>query len=134
MRTLVAVTLIVLMAACSGPVHRIGAADGAPGLAYLIGQQQADEVLARAMLRVFPDVPVERGQVPAPYLRYQARMIVALDSHVIVATAIPVNGGNGGYTFEVSDHGSLLIRGPARAAAVTEEINKALHSMQPNRR
>ena len=121
----------ILVSACAGPVRTIGALSTVgEGQVYPLTAAQADAVLLKAMLTTFPDSEVERAQVPAPAVRYQARMRFALDSHIIVATALPSVGLKGGtesidgYVFQVSDSGSMPISGANRA----EQLSSTLHA------
>jgi len=125
--------LSLLIAGCAGPVRTVSMSS-APDehQIYPMTQAQADAVLLRAMLKTFPDAEVERAQVPAPAVRYQARLRFALDSHVVVATALPASRRDGagslaeGYAFQVSDSGSMPMSGSSRAERLFSELRAEL--------
>ncbi|MBK3799700.1 hypothetical protein GAY33_10730 [Azospirillum brasilense] len=123
--------IAILVSACAGPVRTISNLSAAGGgQVYPLTADQANAVLLKAMLTAFPDSEVERAQVPAPAVRYQARIRFALDSHIIVATAFPTVGlkdgskAIDGYVFQVSDSGSMPISGANRA----EQLSSTLHT------
>lgn len=126
---------VLSLAGCAGPVRHVADGKQPQRTVYPLNQSQADEVVLRSMMTAFPDVSVERTALSGGFIRYQARMDVALDSHVIVETATPTHGVDRsgqvvpGYLFDVSDHGSLIIRGPARAEAATREISTRLTAL-----
>lgn len=124
------------LAACAGPLRTTSdpSLTGARAV-YAFSRAEADRVLLHAMLKTFPDNAIERANVPAPVVRYQARISFALDSHVIIGTAVPTalkDGREGeGYVFEVSDFGSMPITGSSRAERLFSEIRAQIADRKP---
>lgn len=98
----------------------------------MMNYEAADTVCLQSMMAVFPDIPFEKAPFPKPYIRYQANMRVALDQHTVVVTAVPHSNKNSngqdvyGYSFEVSDHGSIIIQGPQRASTLANHLRASL--------
>lgn len=111
-----AVLAIALVSSCAGPVRTLSQAQ--PERRPL-SAEDADRILAGAMVEVFPDAPIERVALPLPIVRYQATLRIAFDTHTITASGTPEAGS---YRFTVSDFGTIPLSGGARAAKLYAAI------------
>ena len=126
-RFLLPTMAFALLTACAStvtaPVDASG--DGTP--VYLISTQEADSIMKKAMVEVFPKLPIMK--VEAPHSGYTASMDFLLDSHSVTLAAIPSKGMfNGverdGYSFQVSQYGSIPITGGIKANNLIEAVER----------
>lgn len=97
----------------------------APAVMYPISTEQADHLLAAAMVGEFAGVPISRVELPNP--GYSATIRFLLDSHQITAVKVAARGlDNGqpveGFYFEVNDAGTMPLSGHQRARQVYERL------------
>lgn len=119
--------LIAIANGCAGTTHQVPFPDSIPCAPTA---DDAERILARDMAETFPGAAIERVPVQGGIIRYQAKMHIALDDHIISATIIPKTDTAGAYTFLVSDFGSLIIRGPAAAQQLADKLKQDTTSFQ----
>jgi len=120
---------VALLAGCSGQISNATSSDPAQrGVVYPITAARADLAIAESMQEVFPETPVVA--VALPRKGYTVTISFLADSHRITAVAEPAAGRVGGgtlvdgYTFTVSDYGSIPITGGNRAQRLFAAINR----------
>lgn len=131
MRTYLVLALVLvssILAGCGGQISNLDAKDaGGQKIIYPITAEQADAVLAEAMLATFPNSQITNVSIPKK--GYAVTLQVLIDTHDISALASPAAGrdsqGNtvNGYAFEVVHRGTLP-HGPSRAGALFKAINE----------
>lgn len=126
-RSILAATALVFLAACASTVTAPVDASGEGTPVYFISTQEADSIMKKAMVEVFPKLPIMK--VEAPYSGYTASMDFLLDSHSVTLAAIPAKGQidgmlRDGYSFQVSQYGSIPITGSIKARNLIEEIER----------
>lgn len=117
------------IAGCSGQVSNVGAnTPPAARVVYPITAEQADQALSKAMVAAFPETPI--SSVSLPHKGYTATIRFALDSHRITAMTMPGIGVTpsgdrvNGYSFQVSNAGTMPATGTNRSNALFERINR----------
>jgi hypothetical protein len=102
---------------------------------YPITADEADRVMAQAMVGEFPGSPI--SSVTLPNKGYVVTISFALDSHRISVVAIPATGidANGnrlqGFSFEVSHQGTMLLTAPPRATSLFSRVNQLATAIRP---
>lgn len=115
------------LAACSSVETRPVDASGEGTPVYFISSTEADQIMKSAMVEVFPRLPIMR--VDAPYQGYTASMNFALDQHSVTLMAVPANGSwegvvRSGYSFKVSQFGSIPITGSIKAGNLIKAVER----------
>lgn len=126
-RYLVAITAIAFLAACSSTVTAPADTSGEGTPVYYISSQEADEIMKKAMVEVFPNLPIMK--VGAPYSGYSASMNFLLDNHSVTLAAVPASGDfegkpRDGYSFQVSQYGSIPITGGIKANNLIKAVER----------
>lgn len=123
LRTGFALFALAPLAACSGQVSQASPTNpsGRP-LVYPITAEQADGIIAQAMVEVFPGSPV--SAVSLPYKGYTVTLRILLDTHQITAYAVPAGVPPEGYSFQVDHAGTIPLTGGRRAADLFAAITR----------
>ncbi len=101
---------------------------GVAGVVYPITAEEADRVMAAAMVGEFPGSPI--SAVALPNKGYVVTIAYLLDSHRISLVAIPSAGIDAsgarvpGFAFEVSHQGTMGITAPPRANSVFRRVTE----------
>jgi hypothetical protein len=132
MKLLIAL-LPLLLSCCSGQISNTSL--GTWGIMYPITADEADRVMAQAMVGEFPGSPI--SGVTLPNRGYVVTISWGLDSHRISVVAIPATGidANGnrlqGFSFEVSHQGTMLLSAPPRATSLFSGVNQLATAIRP---
>lgn len=126
-RFLIAAAACGLLAACASSVTTPTGDTGEGTPVYYLSAKQADSIMKKAMVNVFPNLPIMSVDVPHP--GYTVTMDFLLDSHSITLAAIPSEGlldGSlvGGHSFQVSQYGSIPITGSIKTNNIIDEIER----------
>lgn len=117
----------LFLSGCEGKSSNLDVKNPGGGIVYPITAEEADQVIGQAMQATFPGSPIVN--VAFPKKGYMVTLKVLVDTHDIIATAMPAVGrdaqGNAvnGYAFEVSHKGTVP-HAPGQASALFDAINK----------
>ena len=121
------VVAALLFCGCAGSISTVGHdPDKGAARMYPVSAEVADKLVLVAMKSEFPEGPI--AKVEAPFKGYQATLRFALDSHTVVAYAIPAKGRSekgeviDGFAFQVSHSGTMPISGGGKARSVFKRI------------
>jgi hypothetical protein len=124
-----AIAALATLAACSGQQSNTSlTTGGGTGIMYPISAEEADRVMATAMVGEFPGSAI--SAISLPNKGYIVTIGYLLDSHRISMVAIPatgldtVGGRVPGFSFEVSHQGTMGITAPPRANSLFRRVNE----------
>lgn len=127
--------LALALAGCAGQISNSQANSPTGAVVYPISADDADRVIGQAMVETFPGTPI--SAVALPNKGYTATIRLLLDSHQITATAIPAAGVDAqgarvnGYSFDVSNSGTMPLTASARSDALFKLINTRAAALHP---
>lgn len=101
------------------------ASSGGVPMMFPISAEQADKILAMAMVGEFPGAAISKLEIPNK--GYSAVIRFMFDSHQINAWMIPTKGRSSegvinGYYFEVNDAGTMPLSGGQKSRKVYERL------------
>lgn len=126
---LLSIVPLATLGGCSGQQSTLNlTAGGGAGTMFPITAEEADRVMATAMVGEFPGSPI--SAISLPNKGYIVTIAYLLDSHRISVVAIPATGLDTGgarvpgFSFEVPHQGTMGITAPPRANSLFRRANE----------